>query len=78
MSRMHIWCRRVILATIFLAVGVWVTAYIQQLILARRARALLVDIRALQVKPDAWNDAQRLMSKWGRSGWGAWHSSSAS
>ena len=51
------------LLALLLALAAWVP--IQQQILRWRAERLLADIRAIQMGKSNWDDAQRLMHRWG-------------
>jgi hypothetical protein len=62
-----LWFRRTLLAVLFLFGAAWLWAQGTQWLLRLRAEKLLTDIRSLKVNRSSWADAQKLMSKWGRS-----------
>ena len=57
-----------IASLLILLVVVWGAARYRQLIFRRKAEALFVDIKSLELQRSTWSDAQMLVTRWGRSG----------
>jgi hypothetical protein len=57
-------------ALLLLAFAVAAFVNVEQRVLRWRAERLLADIRGIQMGSSNWNDAQRLMNRWGK--WGKW------
>jgi hypothetical protein len=61
------------IAVVALVAGLAVFVQIQQHILRRRAERLLADMRELQSHKSTWDDAQKIMTRWGA--WGSYEGS---
>lgn len=68
MRRIARWGGRCFLAVLAVFLVLCTTNEIRQRILVRWAGALLSDIHSLRLRESKWNDAERLMTRWGR--WG--------
>ena len=68
MNKVAVWCRRLLVAVLFVLGVAWVETQAAQWILRTRAQNLLADVRSLNVNHSRWPDAQQLIAKWGR--WG--------
>jgi hypothetical protein len=69
MNKVAFWCRRLLLAVLFVLSLAWIETQGAQWLLRWRAQHLLADVRSLDVNHSRSPDAQRLIAKWGR--WGA-------
>jgi hypothetical protein len=63
--------RRIGLSTLVALVAGGIALEGSQWLFRIRAKALLEDIKSLQVDHSSWADAQKLMKRWGR--WGGWY-----
>jgi hypothetical protein len=62
--------RLIAAALLILTFAVTAFVNIQQRVLRWRAERLLADMRGIQMGTSSWDDAQRLMNRWGA--WGKW------
>lgn len=70
MRRTRVWVLRVFGMILLLLIIGWAVEYMQQWIFGWRAERLLADVKALEIKPNSWGEAQRFMHTWGR--WGGY------
>jgi hypothetical protein len=67
-SRVQVWGRRTLIAASSVFLFLFAIVQVEQRVERRRAERLLEDIRSLQLNKSTWNEAQKVMMRWGA--WG--------